>query len=134
MHLPRATFTRMTRFCFDISSTRRLFAPLLVVSLCLATASLPAQTAQAGESLFGRNDYVEYIVGDLPLILTSGHGGALRPDEIATRTWGVTGADTNTRQLTLAIADEINARTGRYPHVIISHLHRSKLDPNREIV
>lgn len=124
----------MTRFCFDISSTRRLFAPLLVVSLCLATASLPAQTAQAGESLFGRNDYVEYIVGDLPLILTSGHGGALRPDEIATRTWGVTGADTNTRQLTLAIADEINARTGRYPHVIISHLHRSKLDPNREIV
>ncbi len=106
-----------------------------LLAFCLLfTAHARAQLAQPGSSLFGRNDYVEYKVGNLPLILTSGHGGAMRPDEIANRTWGVTVADTNTRQLTLAIADEIHARTGRYPHVIINHLHRSKLDPNREIV
>jgi hypothetical protein len=46
----------------------------------------------------------------------------------------VTGADRNTKQLVLQIRDAIKDQTGFYPHIVISHLHRSKLDPNREIV
>ena len=124
----------MNRFRFNFLSARTILVLFLVAVTSIPATRLRAQAAQAGESLFGRNDYVEYQIGDLPLILVSGHGGALRPEEIATRTWGVTVADTNTRQLTIVIAEEITARTGRYPHVIINHLHRSKLDPNREIV
>lgn len=92
------------------------------------------QEPQSGESMFGRENYVEYRVGDLPVILVSGHGGHLRPDEIPDRTWGTTVRDRNTRELTEAMAAEIFALTGRRPHVIISHLRRIKLDPNREIV
>lgn len=114
--------------------TNRRFLFRLLLSSFLIGTLLQGQDAQPGESLFGRNDYIEYKVGNLPFILTSGHGGSLTPSEIADRTWGTLGRDTNTRELTLAIAAEIAARGGRYPHVIINHLHRRKLDPNREIV
>lgn len=87
-----------------------------------------------GESYYGRNEYIEYIVGDLPLILTSGHDGGLQPAEIPARTWGTFARDTSTQPQTRAMADEIFNRTGRRPHMIISHLHRTRLDPNREIV
>ncbi|MEX2381297.1 MAG: hypothetical protein WD490_02850, partial [Opitutales bacterium] len=111
-------------------------ARLLLVILAswkLALLSLHAQTPEPGGSLFGRENYIEYRVGNLPLILTSGHGGDILPSEIADRTWGSRGTDRNTRQLTEAIAAEIFERTGRHPHVVISHLRRLKLDPNREI-
>jgi len=87
-----------------------------------------------GEIIYGRNQYNEYQVGDLPLILTSGHDGGLQPGEIPARTWGTTARDTNTMPQTLAVADEIFTRTGRRPHVILNHLHRTRLDPNREII
>lgn len=87
-----------------------------------------------GTSYFGRNGYVEYIPGELPVILSAPHGGALTPDEIPNRTYGATGSDRNTADLTLAVRDAMVARTGSAPHVILSRLHRVKLDPNREIV
>jgi hypothetical protein len=82
---------------------------------------------------FGTKNYVEYIPGDLPLILCSPHGGDLKPENIPNRTYGVTGADANTQQLTKAVAEEIAKLGGHRPHLILSHLHRSKLDPNREV-
>lgn len=41
-----------------------------------------------GETLFGRNDYMEFIVGDLPLVVSAPHGGYLTPAEIPNRTLG----------------------------------------------
>lgn len=90
-------------------------------------------TYEPGVSYFGRAGYVEYIPGTLPVVLSAGHGGDLRPEEIPERTFGVTGSDRNTRELTLAVRDAWIQETGFAPHVVISHLHRSKLDPNREI-
>lgn len=82
----------------------------------------------------GKSGYVEYHPGTLPLVITAPHGGSLEPVEIPNRGWGTTGQDRETKALTLAIRDAVLARTGAYPHVIISNLHRIKLDPNREIV
>lgn len=87
-----------------------------------------------GQQYYGRRDYVEYIPGELPLVLSSAHGGALTPDEIPNRTYGVTRPDRNTLELTLDIRQALLDLTGHAPHVILSHLHRAKLDPNREIV
>lgn len=102
----------------------------LVLTLALASGLL----AQGAEPRFGAHGYIEYRPGDLPVILTAPHGGRLEPAALADRTRGVTGIDTNTRELTEALADAFAARTGgRRPHVIISHLHRVKLDPNREV-
>lgn len=106
-----------------------LFRVLSIVAF--GVASVQGQTAV---SQFGTSQYVEYLPGDLPLILCSPHGGALKPGDIPSRSYGVTGADAGTQDLTRAISDEIFTRGGHRPHLILSHLHRSKLDPNREIV
>ena len=85
-------------------------------------------------SYFGRKGYVEYVPGELPVILSASHGGGIAPAEIPDRKGGTHVTDTNTRQLTLAMRDALVELTGRAPHVIISHLVRPKLDSNREIV
>ena len=46
---------------------------------------LLAQTYQPGTTYFGRSNYIEYIAGDLPFILSAPHGGALQPAELAMR-------------------------------------------------
>lgn len=99
-----------------------------------AVAFLGAHAAPApGQSTFTADRYVESVSGDLPIVLTAPHGGALKPGSIANRKEGVLGADLNSLELTRALAAELFARTGRHPAMVASHLHRSKLDPNREI-
>ncbi len=88
---------------------------------------------EPGKHYFGRKRYTEYIPGKLPVILSASHGGALAPEEIPNRTYGVTRSDRNTRELTTAVREALVKLTGFAPHVVISHLHRRKLDPNREI-
>ena len=87
-----------------------------------------------GQSYFGRSHYIEYLPGDIPLIVSAPHGGDLTPAEIPDRTYGTMGADRNTVDLALRIREAIKSQTGGYPYVILSHLYRNKLDPNREIV
>lgn len=87
-----------------------------------------------GETAFGRNDYVEYAVGNLPLIISAPHGGYDEPDEVARRVLGVLGQDRRTQEMARAISDAIFDRVGRRPHMIINRLHRNRLDANREIV
>ncbi len=104
----------------------------IVAIVALATPS-PSQTFVAGQTYWGTTHYVEYIAGSSPIVLSAPHGGYLDPKSIPDRTWGVRGQDRRTQELARAIADALAARTGQRPHLIISHLHRVKLDPNREI-
>lgn len=108
-----------------------------------AAATLPAQPYTPGQTYFGTSDYVEYQAGNCPIVVTAPHGGSLRPDSIPDRENGtyngvtytniVTTIDANTQDLARKVAQEIFNRSGRRPHLIISRLHRIKLDPNREI-
>lgn len=109
--------------------------PLALLALAVADAASAAETADKipGQSYFGTDKYIEYLAGDLPIVLTSPHGGRLRPEAIPNRTEGATDMDANTQELARAIVDEFYRRTGHRPHLIASQLHRSKLDPNREI-
>ena len=112
---------------------------ILVLLTLNLVGALSAQLAfsqpyEPGGSYFGRNNYVEYLPGNLPLIFSAPHGGDLTPGEIPDRTYGATVTDGGTREIVLAIREHMFAATGRYPHVVISHLKRTKLDPNREIV
>ncbi|NNK64052.1 MAG: hypothetical protein HKO98_12700 [Gemmatimonadetes bacterium] len=81
----------------------------------------------------GRNNYIEYRAGTLPIVVSAPHGGTLLPDEIPDRTAGVTVRDRNTELLAEAVAAALEARLGGRPHLVVSYLHRRKLDPNREI-
>ena len=83
---------------------------------------------------YGREKYVEYYAGDLPIILSAPHGGRLTPDEIPDRTYGTTVTDDNTYELTKTIMDTMVARFGGRPHVILCRLKRTKLDANRDSV
>lgn len=88
----------------------------------------------AGVACFGTANYIEYVPGDLPIVISAPHGGALTPASIPDRTSGTTATDTNTIDLARALATALTTRTGRAPHLVIVHLRRTKLDANREIV
>ena len=87
----------------------------------------------AGESLFNKGEHVEYIAGNLPVIISAPHGGRMTPTSFPDRTSGVLLADGNTDLLAREIAKAFHKQTGKYPHVIICHLKRIKVDCNREI-
>lgn len=99
---------------------RTLFFHLFVA------ATLHAQTP-ALEQL------IEVRSGTLPIILTVPHGGTLKPDNVLARRYGVTGMDANTAPLSEMIIEELEIRYGGKPHAIFARLHRSRLDPNRDI-
>jgi N-formylglutamate amidohydrolase len=122
------------------------FLRRLVCALGCVAAVLPAgRAAEAasgaasstqkipGTAYFGTARYIEYLAGDLPLVLTAPHGGRLKPAGLADRKEGSLEMDANTQELARALAAAVHARTGAHVHLVASHLHRVKLDPNREI-
>lgn len=95
---------------------------------------LPTAPALAGPpSTWACSGLVEYVAGDLPLILTAPHGGRLKPAHIPNRTQGTLLADSHTDLLAREVAAAVHQRTGRQPHLVICHLHRAKVDCNREL-
>ncbi|EDP95883.1 immunoglobulin-like domain-containing protein [Kordia algicida OT-1] len=123
---------------------------LHLIVLCLFASYLQAQTP--GVSIFyeqttgDTRNYIEYIPGNLPIIISAPHGGVKQsgqtiggifyPDNdssLPDRNCGTNERDDNTDILVREIQKEIFELTGCYAHVIINNLHRSKLDPNREV-
>jgi hypothetical protein len=106
----------------------------LAVLVGLQAVSLSASDYLDGQTYFGRGGYVEYRAGDLPLVITTGHGGDRSPAEIPDRTAGVFAIDVNSLELAVACYDELVARSGgHHPHLIVCHLKRRKLDVNRPL-
>ena len=95
-----------------------------------------ATVPQPGVTYMGRNGYIEYIAGDLPIIITAPHGGTMQPQEIPDRTGtGITTVrDANTEELARTIGNVFANRVGGRPHIIIVRLQRTKIDANREFV
>jgi len=112
----------------------RFIGRIAIIIFLFAGLGAFSQPFIPGTSYFGRNNYIEYNAGNLPLIISVPHGGALTPSEIPDRTCGdETVTDSYTIELGREISAAIHEITGCYPHVIISNLKRTKLDPNREI-
>ncbi|MGK2963301.1 MAG: hypothetical protein ACSLFK_14345 [Gemmatimonadaceae bacterium] len=99
--------------------------------------AIPSGPYTPGESYFGRDDYIEYIAGNAPVIFTAPHGGSLNPAGIPDRTPAACGGtatintDLNTAELARSMQQRYFAKFGKYPHVVIMHLARRKLDANR---
>jgi len=109
------------------------------------------------------NQYVEYIQGDINIIISAPHGGQVRPekpgpfrkpgckeDEAGKCQFieknktkkckkGIVcpnfsrDADVNSELIARSVFDKFENITGMKPSFIKSELHRSRLDPNREI-
>lgn len=98
------------------------------------TQTLPAQNYQPGTTYFGRSNYIEYIAGDLPFILSAPHGGTLQPAELPDRTYGTFATDSNTEDLARRVRTELQNRVGHIPHIVICRIDRDKIDANRDIL
>lgn len=125
--------------CWRATTIKRMARPrrtFLAFALAFLVAPVTARAAddyRPGQTYFGRNRYIEYLAGDLPVIVSAPHGGRERPEELPDREQGTFAFDTNTQELGRAVADELHTRTGHWPHLIICRLHRRKVDCNREI-
>ncbi len=107
----------------------------LLLTLFLSLSRSVAQpTYTPGEVYRGLNNYTEYIAGNLPLIITAPHGGTDPASALPNRTYGTTSTDLNTAELSRAIRTACSNSYGRWPHVIICRVPRTKIDCNREIV
>lgn len=108
----------------------------LWVGLLVLGASVPPQDPRLGAAepppRTSEHGWIEYRAGDAPLILAVPHGGTLKPAALRDRSRGVRLTDRRTAELALEIAEAFQRRTGRRPHLVICHLHRSKLDANRD--
>ena len=88
-----------------------------------------------GRVYLGRNGYVEFRPGTLPLVISVPHDGTLRPTEIPDRTDGSRSADALVAAMAGYISDTLATITGgRRPHFVFMRLHRIKLDANRDTV
>lgn len=116
------------------TSSERLRIGSLPVAMLWAAAGVAAQALPPGATRWSPDGYVEYILGNAPIIVSAGHGGDLRPTEIPDRTYGTFAKDSRTLELAREFASSLTTRFGLQPHVILCHLHRRKLDVNREIV
>ncbi len=102
-------------------------AALAVLSATELRADLPAAVPQ-----FFANHTIEYVPGALPLIIAAPHGGRLEPEDIPDRVTGVITRDAETDRLAVELAEAIRRRSGAWPHLVVCHLKRSKVDCNRD--
>lgn len=107
-----------------MNPTRMALAALLLPLALRGQTAAPETVARA---------FIEIKEGALPLIITVPHGGSLKPAGLKNRAFGKVLMDAQTMELAADIDAAVRARLGAPPHFIINHLHRSKLDPNREI-
>jgi hypothetical protein len=108
-----------------------LFLALVVIAPLVARA----QPWVVGQSYFSQNGYIEYRPGNLPIIISTPHGGSLTPASIPDRTCNnpTTVTDSWTTELGTQVDTSFLNRTGCRPHLIICHLKRTKLDANRNL-
>ncbi|MEM6991062.1 MAG: hypothetical protein AAF721_11205 [Myxococcota bacterium] len=99
---------------------------VLAVVLGLTTAALRWRAAHAEHA----TDFVSYVPGGLPVVLVVPHDGeqwraSVPPRSVTPR------RDVHTAAFAGELADALEARTGRRPHVVILHMDRRQVDVNR---
>ncbi|XP_019405343.1 PREDICTED: uncharacterized protein LOC109319943 [Crocodylus porosus] len=111
-------------------------------------------------TIYGHNNYTEYQLGNMNIIISVPHGGAMEPEDIPDRDAGcwnanssscifshdcppgtiqdfqkckvATNQDRHVIEVGQTLAEEIRKITkGFFPHVVINHLQRFKMDANR---
>ncbi len=80
-------------------------------------------------SFIPRTTYLRYGMGDTNVVISAPHGGGIKPYTIPPRRGGVQLRDTYSRTLTETIMEIM----GEKPYYIISDIHRSRVDLNRDL-
>ncbi len=110
----------------------QVYSPLRVILFSLLLPLMGAAQYIPGQSYYGTNNFIEYIPGDLPIIITAPHGGYLEPDSLPTIL--NRGRDNGTQETTLALMDSIISQSNGFrPHVVINHIFAGKMSATDEI-
>lgn len=104
-----------------------------LVAVASSTAVIAQQVAP-GDTRWSQDRFVEYVVGNAPIVISAGHGGSLQPGWIPDRTYGTFAKDTRTLELAREFAAHLEQRFALRPHLVLCHLHRDKVDVNRDVV
>lgn len=112
------------------------FKSIVFASLFIFASFFGRAQYTPGITEYGTNNYIEYIPGNIPIIISVPHGGYLEPATIPDRSCSgcVTVSDSWTQEVAYELDTAIRNVFGGYPHIIINKLDRIKLDANREIV
>ncbi len=98
-----------------------------------STVPTPTVIYTPGEIVSDGQGYVQYRVGNTPVIITVPHDGTLVPSTMADRT-GNTARAVNTRKVAEQFAVFFNANSnGLFPHIIYNNVSRTKLDPDANL-
>lgn len=105
-----------------------------LAAITLTAAAAAAQSPAPGDTQWSPDRFVEYVLGNAPIVISAGHGGSLQPGWIPDRTYGTFAKDTRTLELAREFAAHLEQRFALRPHLVLFHLHRDKVDVNRDIV
>ena len=98
-----------------------------------STVPTPTVIYTPGEIVSDGQGYVQYRVGNTPVIITVPHDGTLVPSSMADRTGDIARA-VNTRKVAEQFAVFFNANSnGLFPHIIYNNVSRTKLDPDANV-
>lgn len=102
------------------------------LALLLITISV---SSLAQKVHFDDQKWVEYVEGNIPLVISVPHGGRITVDTLPFRDCkeASTVSDARTIELARAIQDYFNEKYNLTPHIIISHISRKHVDQNREL-
>ena len=85
------------------------------------------------------NRWLEYVAGDLPIVLSAPHDGPLEPASVVDRAANpacppdiTTARDTNAATLGRKMQAAFVARYGGRPHLVVANISRKKVDLNRD--
>src|SRR5699024_3733333 len=118
-----------------------MYGALLTSGLYLWQCSQPSETEEdtqewkAGEVYKDENGWIEARAGNVPIVISAPHGGTIEPEDVPDRSCeGVTTVrDMNTTELAFEMQQELMAGHDMQPFVIAAHIHRKKIDLNRDI-
>jgi len=113
---------------------------LFLAVSCAVPLAARAQSYVTGLSYFDEDKAVEFIPGDMPLVITVPHGGTMQMWGVPDRVQGcagskriVTSADSNTVELARKIQQTFFETYGARPYIVIAHIARRKIDLNRDL-
>lgn len=108
---------------------------LSVILWLLSIGSTYAQKWETGKTYHDDENWTTFTVGDLPLVISVPHGGAVLAPDVKLR--DCKGAVTVTDSKTIELAQEIEkaflAKYNARPFIIISNISRKNVDQNRDM-
>ncbi|GAB1464179.1 hypothetical protein [Pedobacter sp. UBA4863] len=108
---------------------------LMLLLMLLTTAAAAQKSRKKLPVHFDAEKWVEYVEGDMPLVISVPHGGRVTVDSLPIRDCkgAITGVDGRTIELARDIQHYFKKTYNLVPHIIISHIARKHVDQNREL-